>query len=184
MYTSVYPPVHNSVHACTLCPSSRRLRKGRRKHHIIIYRRSRADIVIWIRGRHLCGIIVSGYCSIDRLCCSLLHFHLSLQCNRNKQRITIMDILSITGITPAHAAKVSEGLQQLLADFQVYYTNLRGYHWHVRGPQFFTLHAQFEKSVSYSSVLHLKTASASISRRARSRSRPRYASPLTSSPRS
>lgn len=56
-----------------------------------------------------------------------------------------MDILSITGIEPAHAAKVSEGLQQLLADFQVYYTNLRGYHWHVRGPQFFTLHAQFEK---------------------------------------
>ena len=56
-----------------------------------------------------------------------------------------MDILSITGIAPAHAAKVSEGLQQLLADFQVYYTNLRGYHWHVRGPQFFTLHAQFEK---------------------------------------
>ncbi len=56
-----------------------------------------------------------------------------------------MSILSITGIEPAHAAKVSEGLQQLLADFQVYYTNLRGYHWHVRGPQFFTLHAQFEK---------------------------------------
>lgn len=56
-----------------------------------------------------------------------------------------MSILSITGIEPAHVAKVSEGLQQLLADFQVYYTNLRGYHWHVRGPQFFTLHAQFEK---------------------------------------
>ena len=56
-----------------------------------------------------------------------------------------MSVLSITGIEPAHAAKVIESLHQLLADFQVYYTNLRGYHWHVRGPQFFTLHAQFEK---------------------------------------
>ena len=56
-----------------------------------------------------------------------------------------MNVLSITGIKAAAAAKVVKGLNQLLADFQVYYTNLRGYHWHVRGPQFFTLHEQFEK---------------------------------------
>lgn len=36
-------------------------------------------------------------------------------------------------------------LKQLLADYQIYYANLRGFHWHIRGPQFFTLHAQFEK---------------------------------------
>lgn len=56
-----------------------------------------------------------------------------------------MNVLSITGIAPEQAARVAKELQQLLADFQVYYTNLRGFHWHVRGPQFFTLHAQFEK---------------------------------------
>lgn len=55
-----------------------------------------------------------------------------------------MNVLSITGIEPANAAKLAKELNQLLADFQVYYTNLRGFHWHVRGRQFFTLHARFE----------------------------------------
>jgi len=37
------------------------------------------------------------------------------------------------------------GLSQLLADLQVYYTNLRGLHWNVKGKGFFTLHAKFEE---------------------------------------
>ncbi len=36
-------------------------------------------------------------------------------------------------------------MQQLLADFQVYYTNLRGFHWNIKGHDFFVLHSQFEK---------------------------------------
>ena len=56
-----------------------------------------------------------------------------------------MNVLSITGLDANQVAPIVKGLQQLLADFQVYYANLRGYHWHVRGPQFFTLHSQFEK---------------------------------------
>lgn len=40
---------------------------------------------------------------------------------------------------------VVNGLQQLLADFQVYYTNLRGFHWNIKGKSFFVLHSQFEK---------------------------------------
>lgn len=32
---------------------------------------------------------------------------------------------------------VINGLQQLLADFQVYYTNLRGLHWNIKGYSFF-----------------------------------------------
>lgn len=43
------------------------------------------------------------------------------------------------------AGKVVAELQQLLADFQIYYTNLRGFHWNVKGNQFFVLHSQFEK---------------------------------------
>lgn len=42
-------------------------------------------------------------------------------------------------------APVIAALQHLLADFQIHYTNLRGFHWNVKGPGFFTLHAQFEK---------------------------------------
>ena len=41
--------------------------------------------------------------------------------------------------------KISDELQNLLADFQVYYTNLRGFHWHVKGPNFPQLHEQFEE---------------------------------------
>jgi starvation-inducible DNA-binding protein len=36
------------------------------------------------------------------------------------------------------------GLATLLADYQVHYQKLRGYHWNVTGPMFFGLHAQFE----------------------------------------
>lgn len=32
----------------------------------------------------------------------------------------------------------------MLADYQVYYTNLRGFHWNVKGKDFFVLHSQFE----------------------------------------
>ncbi len=40
--------------------------------------------------------------------------------------------------------KVVEGLKQLLADFQVFYTNLRGFHWEIKGHGFFVLHEKFE----------------------------------------
>lgn len=43
------------------------------------------------------------------------------------------------------ANNVVASLQQLLADFQVYYTNLRGFHWNIKGHDFFVLHSQFEK---------------------------------------
>ncbi len=41
--------------------------------------------------------------------------------------------------------KISDELQNLLADFQVYYTNLRGFHWHIKGARFLQLHEQFEE---------------------------------------
>ena len=40
---------------------------------------------------------------------------------------------------------VANELQSLLADFQVYYTNLRGFHWNIKGRGFFQLHEGFEK---------------------------------------
>lgn len=38
-----------------------------------------------------------------------------------------------------------ESLNQLQADYQVYYQKLRAFHWNVRGPMFFSLHAKFEE---------------------------------------
>lgn len=40
---------------------------------------------------------------------------------------------------------VVESLKRLLADYQVFYTNLRGLHWNIKGHQFFVLHAKFEE---------------------------------------
>ena len=38
-----------------------------------------------------------------------------------------------------------EKLNKLLANYQVYYQNLRNFHWNVSGPNFFELHAKFEE---------------------------------------
>ncbi|MDN3706172.1 Dps family protein [Myroides ceti] len=38
-----------------------------------------------------------------------------------------------------------ESLNVLLANFQVYYQNLRGLHWNIRGKRFFDLHVKFEE---------------------------------------
>ena len=51
----------------------------------------------------------------------------------------------VIGISPAKGKAISQSLNQLLAEYQVYYQNLRIFHWRVTGPQFFTLHEFFEQ---------------------------------------
>ncbi len=40
---------------------------------------------------------------------------------------------------------VIEKLNKLLADYQIFYQNLRGLHWNVKGPMFFMLHEKYEE---------------------------------------
>ncbi len=40
---------------------------------------------------------------------------------------------------------VSEQLNHLLADYQIYYQNLRTLHWYAKGRTFFALHGKFEE---------------------------------------
>ena len=40
---------------------------------------------------------------------------------------------------------VVAALKQLLADYQIFYTNLRGFHWNVKGHGFFVLHSKYEE---------------------------------------
>jgi starvation-inducible DNA-binding protein len=40
---------------------------------------------------------------------------------------------------------VIEQLNKLLADYQIYYQNLRGLHWNVKGAMFFMLHEKYEE---------------------------------------
>ena len=38
-----------------------------------------------------------------------------------------------------------ERLNQLLADYQIFYQNLRGLHWNIKGQMFFALHEKYEE---------------------------------------
>lgn len=49
------------------------------------------------------------------------------------------------GIKEKSAITLGEKLNVLLADYQIYYQNLRGFHWNIQGRQFFTLHPKFEE---------------------------------------
>ena len=56
----------------------------------------------------------------------------------------MMKTLDYLGLEPKGVKKSVDGLQELLASFQVYYTNLRGFHWNLKGMMFFGAHARFE----------------------------------------
>ncbi len=49
------------------------------------------------------------------------------------------------GLNAAYAKNVSEKLNNLLANYQMYYQNLRGFHWNITGANFFELHEKFEE---------------------------------------
>ncbi len=55
-----------------------------------------------------------------------------------------MKTLNYLNLNENSVANVVVALQSLLADFQVYYTNLRGFHWEIKGRGFFVLHEKFE----------------------------------------
>ncbi len=42
-------------------------------------------------------------------------------------------------------AEITNELNTLLANYQLYYQNLRGFHWNIQGRDFFELHAKFEE---------------------------------------
>ena len=56
-----------------------------------------------------------------------------------------MKNLEFIGLEESKVSKVREALAKLLADFQIYYTNLRNLHWNVKGHSFFIMHAKYEE---------------------------------------
>lgn len=52
------------------------------------------------------------------------------------------------GLPEDGAKMLAKELLHLLADYSVFYQNVRGYHWNIRGPQFFELHTKFEELYS------------------------------------
>lgn len=53
--------------------------------------------------------------------------------------------LNTLGLNSSKTKDIANDLNRLLADFQVYYQNLRGIHWNIKGKNFFDLHVKFEE---------------------------------------
>ncbi|WP_298904086.1 Dps family protein [uncultured Psychroserpens sp.] len=53
--------------------------------------------------------------------------------------------LNSIGLDTQKTKKITGDLNYLLANFQIYYQNLRGIHWNIRGKRFFDLHVKFEE---------------------------------------
>ena len=52
---------------------------------------------------------------------------------------------NLIGINKEEAKVLSKKLNALLADYQMFYQNLRGLHWNIKGRAFFELHVKFEE---------------------------------------
>ncbi|WP_242203602.1 Dps family protein [Aestuariivivens insulae] len=53
--------------------------------------------------------------------------------------------LNSIGLESNKAVALAKDLNYLLANFQIYYQNLRGIHWNIKGKRFFDLHVKFEE---------------------------------------
>ncbi|MBN7770337.1 DNA starvation/stationary phase protection protein [Marinobacter daepoensis] len=49
------------------------------------------------------------------------------------------------GLDTDKTQKLTEVLNELLSSYQIFYMNVRGYHWNIKGENFFELHAKFEE---------------------------------------
>ena len=49
------------------------------------------------------------------------------------------------GLDIEKSKNVAESLNDLLSNYQLFYMNLRGFHWNIKGKKFFELHLKFEE---------------------------------------
>lgn len=49
------------------------------------------------------------------------------------------------GLNKKESKETAEKLNTLLANYQVFYTNTKGFHWNIKGDKFFELHVKFEE---------------------------------------
>lgn len=56
-----------------------------------------------------------------------------------------MKNLNAIGLDSAKSETLAKTLNELLANYSVFYQNTRGYHWNIKGEKFFELHLKFEE---------------------------------------
>ena len=55
------------------------------------------------------------------------------------------DNLNRIGLDIGKSEELASHLNNLLADYSIFYQNSRGYHWNIQGDKFFELHVKFEE---------------------------------------
>lgn len=56
-----------------------------------------------------------------------------------------MKKINSIGLDALQSKKLSDKLNHLLANYSIFYQNVRGYHWNIKGQKFFELHIKFEE---------------------------------------
>ncbi|MFM1820230.1 MAG: hypothetical protein RLZZ402_589 [Bacteroidota bacterium] len=56
-----------------------------------------------------------------------------------------MKNLNAIGLDKSKSKELAEKLNNLLANYSIFYQNTRGYHWNIKGQKFFELHLKFEE---------------------------------------
>lgn len=56
-----------------------------------------------------------------------------------------MENLNAIGLDHIKARQLAEKLNELLSNYSIFYQNVRGYHWNIKGEKFFELHLKFEE---------------------------------------
>ena len=56
-----------------------------------------------------------------------------------------MKNLNAIGLDSKKAKQLADRLNELLANYSIFYQNTRGYHWNIKGEKFFELHVKFEE---------------------------------------
>lgn len=56
-----------------------------------------------------------------------------------------MSQINAIGLDSQETAEVIESLNHLLSCYQIHYMNTRGFHWNIKGRDFFELHVKFEE---------------------------------------
>ncbi|MCX7861693.1 MAG: DNA starvation/stationary phase protection protein [Bacteroidales bacterium] len=56
-----------------------------------------------------------------------------------------METKNQIGLDSLKSKELSEKLNVLLANYHVFYMNVRGFHWNIKGEKFFELHLKFEE---------------------------------------
>lgn len=56
-----------------------------------------------------------------------------------------MKNLNSIGLHQDKAKELANKLNELLANYSIFYQNTRGFHWNIKGEKFFELHLKFEE---------------------------------------